>query len=604
MTDGKIPGWQYHSGHASRSLWHLICYAPKLYSIDSLFWLAIEGIPAIDGLLIGAFFDALTGESWLSAGQAIALLLVATIAHIAAILAGRFTKTQHRFTISALVRRNLLDRLLHRPGAAPLAVSNRMVSTGEAISYFREDVDQIEDAVASVSEVVGSGLFALGSFVILLAIDPQITLLAFIPLAVIVILVQRSQTRIKRYRRASRCATEQVTGLAGEMFNSVQAIKVAGAEDHVLAHFRQINDQRRRVMIRDRLLTALLDSGFQNLVSFGTGLILLAAAQAMRSGQSHLTVGELAMFIYYLGFITAFLTFLGESIALYRQTEVSFERMSGFVPDESNGLAIVSHQPLYLQPLGGQPPPLPDRIQPDRVPLHQLRAESLTYRYPKTGQGITDISLQLDRSSLTVITGRVGAGKTTLLRVLLGLLPCESGEICWNDRPISNPAEFFVPPQSAYTPQTPQLFSDTLLRNLLLGWSDDALAEAIDLAVFESDVAAMPAALQTVVGAKGMRLSGGQLQRAAAARMFVRQPELLVFDDLSSALDIQTELKLWARLFNVAKRSHWQPTYLVVSHRRPILERADRILLLDHGHLIAAGNFAELSTQHQLRQFW
>ncbi|MBD2091496.1 ABC transporter ATP-binding protein [Microcoleus sp. FACHB-1515] len=603
MTDAKIPGWRYRSG-TPRSLWQLILYAPKLYSIDSLFWVAIEGIPAIDGLLIGAFFDALTGESWLSTGQAIALLLIATIAHIAVILAGRFTKTQHRFTVSALVRRNLLDRLLHRPGAAPLAVGNRTVSTGEAISYFREDVDQIEDAVAGVSEIAGSGLFALGSFVILLAIDPQITLLVFVPLAVIVLLVQQVQTRIKRYRRASRHATEQVTGMAGEMFNSVQAIKVAGAEDHVLAHFRQINDQRRRVMIRDRLLTALLDSSFQNLVSFGTSLILLVAAQAMRSGRSTLTVGELAMFIYYLGFITSFLTFLGESIALYKQTEVSFERMAALVPADSDALAIVAHQPLYLQPLGDQPPRLPDRTPQDRIPLSELRAENLTYRYPKTGQGITNVSLQLDRGSLTVITGRVGAGKTTLLRVLLGLLPLESGAIYWNDRPIANPAEFFVPPQSAYTPQTPQLFSDSLLQNLLLGWPDDALTEAIDLAVFEADVAAMPKGLQTIVGAKGMRLSGGQLQRAAAARMFVRQPELLVFDDLSSALDIQTELKLWARLFDVAKRSHWQPTYLVVSHRRPILKRADRILVLDRGQVIAAGSYVQLITQPELRQFW
>jgi ATP-binding cassette subfamily B protein/ATP-binding cassette subfamily C protein len=602
MTDVRILGWRYRSG-TPRSLWQLICYAPKLYSVDSLFWIAIEGIPAIDGLLIGAFFDALTGESWLSTGQAIALLLLAAIAHITVILAGRLTKTQHRFTISALMRRNLLDRLLRRPGAAPLTEGDRTISTGEAISYFREDVDQIEDAVAGVSEIVGSGLFALGSSVILLAIDLQITLLVFVSLAVIVVLVQRSQTRIKRYRRASRHATEQVTGMASEMFNAVQAIKVAGAEDYVLAHFRQMNDQRRRVMIRDRLLTALLNSSFQNLISFGTGLILLVAAQAVRSGRSNLTVGELAMFIYYLGFITSFLTFLGESISLYRQTEVSFERMTALVLADSDGMAIVAHQPLYLQPLGGQPRPLPDRTPHERILLSELRAEGLTYRYPQTGQGITNISLHLKRGTLTVITGRVGAGKTTLLRVLLGLLPCESGKIYWNDYPIPNPAEFFVPPQSAYTPQTPQLFSDTLMQNLLLGWSNDALTDAIELAVFESDVAAMPAGLQTIVGAKGMRLSGGQLQRAAAARMFVRQPELLVFDDLSSALDIQTELKLWTRLFDVA-RSHWRPTCLVISHCRPILERADQIILLDRGHIIAAGSFAELSAQAELRQFW
>jgi ABC-type multidrug transport system fused ATPase/permease subunit len=145
----------------------------------------------------------------------------------------------------------------------------------------------------------------------------------------------------------------------------------------------------------------------------------------------------------------------------------------------------------------------------------------------------------------------VGAGKTTLLRTILGLLPKEAGEICWNGRPVDDPAQFFVPPRSAYTPQVPQLFSTTLRVNLHLdlAMSPDRLTTAIHQAVLETDVAAMPEGLMTMVGPRGVRLSGGQIQRAAAARMFLRRPALLVFDDLSSALDIETERTLWARLF-------------------------------------------------------
>ena len=138
-----------------------------------------------------------------------------------------------------------------------------------------------------------------------------------------------------------------------------------------------------------------------------------------------------------------------------------------------------------------------------------------------------------------VVTGRIGSGKTTLLRSVLGLLPADAGEVAWNGDLIDDPAQFMKPPRTAYTPQVPRLFSLTLDENLKLGIeaSDADIAEAIHTATMESDIASMPDGLETMVGPRGVRLSGGQVQRSAAARMLVRRPELLVFDDLSSARD-------------------------------------------------------------------
>ena len=151
-----------------------------------------------------------------------------------------------------------------------------------------------------------------------------------------------------------------------------------------------------------------------------------------------------------------------------------------------------------------------------------------------------------------MITGRVGAGKTTLLRVLLGLLPMDGGEIRWNGEVVEDPGAFFVPPRSAYTAQVPRLFSNSLRNNILMGLDadDETLMQAIRQAVMEADLAELESGLDTQVGPKGVKLSGGQIQRTAAARMFVRDPELLVFDDLSSALDVETEQALWERLFD------------------------------------------------------
>jgi ATP-binding cassette subfamily B protein len=141
-----------------------------------------------------------------------------------------------------------------------------------------------------------------------------------------------------------------------------------------------------------------------------------------------------------------------------------------------------------------------------------------------------------------------------------------------------------VPPRSAFTPQVPRLFSETLGENLLLGAAGDevALRAAAEAAVLEDDVAGFERGLDTTVGTRGVKLSGGQVQRAAAARMFLRRPELLVFDDLSSALDAATEAELWRRLFDRAG----EVTCLVVSHSPVALARADQVLVLEEGRLV------------------
>ncbi|GAB1542792.1 ABC transporter ATP-binding protein [Scytonema sp. NUACC21] len=569
------------------------------------------GLPAVPGLVIREFFDTLTNKSQLSLSPMALMTLLLTIGlgQVAVLFAGRLTKTQHRFTMSSLLRRNLLECILNRPGAQPLSPSTeagKTVSPGEAISYFRDDAQQVEHNVAFVSENIGGGLFALGSITILLSINVWITVCVFLPLAVTIALIQQAQKRIKRYRQASRQATEQVTGLVGEMFGSVQAIQVAGTENEVLDHFRWINEQRRQMAIKDQLLNAILNSGFENVVSIGTGLILLLASQSMQAAANKLTVGDFALFVYSLSFVSSFLRFFGVFLAVSKQTEVSFERMEALlsdVPAES----LVAHNPLYLNDLRGRKQQLPSVKQPDwndSLCLHELTVSNLTYRYPDTNRGISGLDLKLVRGSLTVITGCIGSGKTTLLRALLGLLPKQTGEIYWNGDRVDDPANFFVPPRSAYTPQIPQLFSYSLRENILLGLhrSEMDLARAIELAVFERDVADMHQGLETLLGPKGVRLSGGQLQRAAAARMFVRSPELLVFDDLSSALDVETEQILWSRIFAARSQkgysekvaSDWMPTCLVVSHRPWVLHRADQIIILNKGKVEAQGKFNDL----------
>jgi ABC-type multidrug transport system fused ATPase/permease subunit len=182
-----------------------------------------------------------------------------------------------------------------------------------------------------------------------------------------------------------------------------------------------------------------------------------------------------------------------------------------------------------------------------------------------------------------VITGPVGAGKSTLLRGLLGLAwrAESSGSVRWNGIEIDDRAAFFVPPNAAFLSQVPQLISDSVADNVSLGpVADGQVDVALAVAAIAADVAAMKEGTDTLIGPRGLRLSGGQRQRLAMARALVHEPELLVLDDLSSAVDVETEVTLWD---NLAARG---ATVIAVSHRAVAFERADRIIRLEAGRII------------------
>ncbi|WP_227983814.1 ABC transporter ATP-binding protein [Nocardia spumae] len=557
-----------------RALRALVRNYPGLFAFDVVLQLLRSTIPLLPGIVVARILDSLVRAPGLSPNMLLlfAVLVGLALARVTALLSCVAVDARVTSRTSSLLMRNAFDAILTKPGAEPLSRS-----TGDVLSRLGADTEAVSNLLTFTLMVIGSGVQALLAVGIMLSIDAEITLVVFGPLAATGVLINLASQRIKHLHQRNRQADGEVSAFLGEVFGSIQAVQLGGAQQRVLDRFQWLNDTRRGQTLQSKLFTdVFLRSVWGNAANVAIGIVLLLAAAGVEGGT--FSVGALALFVAYLGWISDFTALFSQNFALYRQAGIAVGRLAEITPGERGVSELVVEEPRIV-PADNRSP-----IEP----LACLEVEGLTFAHPG-GNGIHGIDLTVRAGSLVVVTGQVGAGKTTLLRTLTGLLPKQSGTIRWNGTEVTDPAAFFVPPRSAYVPQVPRLFSDSIEENIRMGLRIDheRVREAVRSAVLERDLDSLIDGLQTEIGPRGMRLSGGQIQRVAAARMFVRAPDLLIFDDISSALDTDTERELWDRLMQQPGR-----TCLVVSHRQAVLDRADHVIVMRGGRVQTPGSHA------------
>jgi ATP-binding cassette subfamily B protein len=576
-------------------IWRLARYRIGLYIVSALFsGILFYCFPLLPGLIAQYIFDHLMPNNqhvifsvWLFIG----LLIGVAIARFFSILLARTAQITLVLTIQALLRLNIFNHILQQPGADAL-----FSSAGETLSRLRNDVGWVSDFVCWVFDPCGQLLVLVVALIILFLNSPLITLTVFCPVLIALSLINVLRRRIQHYRRANQEAIGEVTSLLSDIFTAALLLKYFHAEQRATHRLEHANSALRKAALRDTAIGQAMELSSVSMTDIGTGILLLISAFVWAHNQ--LSLGNLALFMSYLGWLTSLVSQSGGLFSRYHQMCVSLDRLLQMFSAESSPL-LVKSSPVYLKG------PLPDLTLVQKTAADVLRVfsvQELCYHYDGSEHGIENISFSLQRGTLTVITGRIGSGKTTLLRVLTGLLPKEKGIITWNGEVIEQLSNILTPPRLAYTSQVPHLFSQTLKENILLGLPEHSvdLSQALHTAVLESDLTYLENRLETKIGPRGTRLSGGQIQRAALARMLVRQAELLVIDDVSNALDVETEEILWRRVL-----ASEQQTYLVVSHRRSLLAQAQQILLLKDGKLEAQGNLTTLlETNEEMQALW
>ncbi|MDQ6522564.1 ABC transporter ATP-binding protein [Nocardioides sp. LHD-245] len=524
------------------------------------------------GGTIFAPLGAITGFLWgrvvehLEAGESVTVLmavLVGTLLVAPFLLADAFRRYP-RWWIEVMLRVRmavLLGQIRgHRlPRTPPGEVVARSMDADRYARYADRWVDFVNGLLIAAITMLAGGTWLAGG--VLLIVMATSALASSVGRPIAGRSAARSSAARARFGRAVVSAVE-----------SARTVKLAGRTPQIHAHLRKVDDGRVEAAVFEHRVQAVLD---------GVPIVMVQ-------------VGVVAAWALYLWDVW------GLGTALLVATAVNgfdwFGRVAGAVVTEAPGTRAWQHatarfaggtdlmaMPAGVDLVSGESPE-PRAVT--RVPLERLELAGYTAVHDDGTIGAAGIDLVVERGELVLLVGQVGSGKSSLLSSLAGLID-HRGVLRWNGQDVVDPEAFLRPAQVAHVAQVPRVLSGTFADNIQLG-HDREITRPVETARMAEDVADAGGP-DAVVGHRGVRLSGGQVQRLALARALAADAELLLADDVSSALDAATEIELWAAL----REQH--TTVIGATSKRAALAQADRVVVLVDGEIAAVGPWTELA---------
>jgi ATP-binding cassette, subfamily B, heavy metal transporter len=375
-----------------------------------------------------------------------------------------------------------------------------------------------------------------------------------------------------RFRQEMNARDSEANSKSVDALLNYETVKYFANEAHEAERYDRSLQAYERAAVRSETTLALLNVGQGIIIAGGLIGVMLLAAQGVAAGR--MTVGDFVLVNAYLVQLYLPLNFLGMVYRNIKQSLVDLEQM----------LALLEVVPEITDRDGA--PPL-------AVSEGAVAFRHVDFRYDPRRPILEDIDFRIEPGHTVAIVGPSGAGKSTIARLLFRFYDVDVGAIEIDGQDIRDVTQDSLRRAIGVVPQDTVLFNDSILYNIAYGRPGASRAEIEDAARFariHDFVTRLPDGYDTVVGERGLKLSGGEKQRVAIARVILKAPEILIFDEATSALDTKTEREIQASLAEVAAGR----TTLIIAHRLSTIVDADQILVLDNGHIVERGHHREL----------
>lgn len=444
--------------------------------------------------------------------------------------------------------------------------------TGDLMNRISEDVSKVR-MYFGPAIMYSINTFSLFIIVIsyMVSIAPILTIYTLLPLPVLSIIIYKLSKAINIKSTAVQETLSDLSTFTQESFSGVAIIKSYGIQSKIEKDFKKLTLISKEKNVSLARVQAWFFPLMVLLIGFSNLLVILVGGKQYIDGI--IEIGVLAEFIIYVNMLTWPVATVGWVTSIVQQAEASQKRINAFlneVPSIINGTL--------------------DKQIEEGV----LEFKNVSFTYKETQiKAIDNISFKLNPGKTLGIIGKTGSGKSTILDLINRLYDVDEGEILIDDIPIKNYMLSRIRSEIGYVPQNPFLFSETIESNIHFGKQDANLEEiksAAKSAEVSNDIERFKNGYQTLLGERGVTLSGGQIQRISIARAIIKDPEILLFDDCLSAVDADTEEEI---LKNLKQRSK-EKTTVIVSHRISSVMESDFILVLDHGSVIEQGTHNEL----------